>query len=52
MIITRAGSSSLSSKDVASSNPKASEAHKKVSKKAITVKSKLGSGGIERGKRK
>ena len=57
MAIMRAGSSSPSSKDIVSSNPKTSEEHKKVSKKSIVVKSKLGSGGksgtsTETGKRK
>ena len=52
MFVTRVGSSSSSSKDVASSNPKGSEACEKVGKKAIVVESKLSSGGTKRGKRK
>ena len=47
MAVTRAGSSSPSSKEGAYANPKG-----KVKKKAIAFKSKLGSGGTEIVKRK
>ena len=47
MVVTRAESSSSSSKECASANPKG-----KVKKKAIAFKSKLGSGGTEIVKRK
>ena len=40
MAVTRAGSSSPSSKEIVSSNPKVSEEPKNVNKKYIIVKSK------------